>query len=314
MSEHPPKIINSELSKSADFTKPDMPSWLSGVRQQFEERQKREVLGTEREYQNEQWKKWEAKYAERRKHSETVDDGKDSALRGDDKEWHTQSEIGSSDYLVQEMLEASDYFRYMLAGRPLADVGSGDRGFENALAITGHKLESETRTIREGTEFDFGIAKVVLVDPSGESNVEDAWVTEDYLHRQDVTDEERADVKNRIEFKRQGGESYLLEQPAGSTNIMCGSLDESIIPIQDAQRIAQEIFRVVPEDGFFISVLSEDIEAEARKLFPYSLETTYHTYLFSKSPLPTLDGLDRLKKEQRYRKEDLKTNINPPGK
>lgn len=302
MSEQPPKILSPELPKIVDSTSLEMPLWLAAVQQRYEERQKREALGTEQEYQKEQWKKWEEKYGERRKHSEAVDDGENSQLRGGDKAWHTQSEIGSSNHLVKMMLGATDFIKPKLAGRPLTDIGAGIRGFNNALVMTGHESQRDKGTIIKGTETDLGMSKVVLVDPFGQSNFEEGRDSKQYINREGMTDEERAEMKKRFDFQKRGGQSYLLEQAPGSMNVMCGSVDESIIPVQEAQRIAQEIFRVVPEDGLFVSFISENIEEEARKLFPYSLEAQHDLYIFSKSPLPTREELEKLVQKQRVEK------------
>lgn len=304
MPEQFPKITSPEILKTTDSATSDEPSWLVDVQRRYEERQVRVAAGIEQEYQNEQWKKWEAKYQERRLHSETVDDGKDSVVRErGDKSWGMQSQIGSSRHIVGQMLRAHDFFSKMLAARPLTDIGAGVAGFNNALAMIGNYTEGGRTAFEEGKYPDLGSTKIILVDPYMQSDLEQgSYDSAEYLRDEEIPEQERVEAKRRIEFKREGGQSYLLKQAPGSTNVMCGAVDEFIVPVQEAQRIAQEIFRVLPEDGFFITYTSEHITEEAQKLFPYHLSDS-HIHIFSKSSLPSLQELNELERKQRRERD-----------
>jgi hypothetical protein len=63
------------------------------------------------------------------------------------------------------------------------------------------------------------------------------------------------------------------------------NIDACIIANEDyAKRVAQEIYRVTPEDGAYISIGSPYIEREAEKLFPFKEEIS-GVIIYSKSEL-----------------------------
>lgn len=80
--------------------------------------------------------------------------------------------------------------------------------------------------------------------------------------------------KNELfKFFKTDGLSFLIEQESSSTNMMTASIDIALIPSGDyLRRLAQEIYRVTSEEGFYVSANSEELEEEAVKLFPYMKE------------------------------------------
>lgn len=85
-------------------------------------------------------------------------------------------------------------------------------------------------------------------------------------------------------FYQTDGLSYLKTQPDESSNAMTFSINFSLIRSGEyLRRLAQEIFRVVPMDGVYISDDSSDLEEEASKLFPYRLEIMGVKF-FAKTP------------------------------
>lgn len=75
----------------------------------------------------------------------------------------------------------------------------------------------------------------------------------------------------RIIFEKIDALSFLLRTPNASVNIFMCNIDRTLISTGGLlERIAQEIFRVVPDDGIFISVNCSEIEKECESLFPYA--------------------------------------------
>ncbi|MFC1749386.1 hypothetical protein ACFL2V_11335 [Pseudomonadota bacterium] len=139
------------------------------------------------------------------------------------------------------VFEAIDSNQRFLKDKPgtgkIFDIGCGSNG-----AVSDRQI----------CRFDIGIDQVTLVDP---------FVQEETMKGLKQNDQ--------MDFVQNDGLSFLLKQASGSGNVMTASIDGQLISSGEyLQRMAQEIYRVVPENGYYISLLSPQLEEEARELFP----------------------------------------------
>lgn len=187
-----------------------------------------------------------------------------------------------------EATRAEYYFKKVLHNKVLLDIGCGEGGAFNALRLKGYYRGYED------SDTDLGITDIVLLDP---------YITEEYLTEKlddcmcnicEISKEdERIKIRKQIKFAQEDGLSFLLKQEPGSANVITSHLQYVVIPNEEyLRRMAQEIFRVVPEDGVFISANSDEIEEEAKELF------TYERYfvplilrVFSNTPIPSDDDM-----------------------
>lgn len=125
--------------------------------------------------------------------------------------------------------------------------------------------------------------KVISIDP---------FIKEDEFYEASVEglgEDEAKEMKNEIkentqDFRQVDGLGFLLDQADGTLNSLTASINSSLIPSDDyLKRLAQEIFRVTPENGVYVSLDSLDLEKEAEQLFPYKKEDANILY-FSKTP------------------------------
>jgi len=141
------------------------------------------------------------------------------------------------------------YFIEKLRDSTLTDIGGGVAGY-----FTLEQLMKGLRAdLRDEPETPvIGIDKGIVVDPFNEPH----HFGED-----------------RIRVVKQDALSYLLSQNANSSNIMTNGIDDSILPYGDpviakyVKEVANEIYRVVPEGGIYVSNNSGPIEREVSKLF-----------------------------------------------
>lgn len=149
----------------------------------------------------------------------------------------------------------------------LVDIGCGDQGAFQEGQLLGVA----------------GIKKIIAIDP---------FLSEDdyYFSRQEIP-ENRGEVIEKfkkdkcLEFIQDDGLSYLKSKEDNSANALTSSIDNHLIRDDNyLKRLAQEIFRTVPEDGVFVSLNSFEIEQEAGKLFPYIKHFLGDTTFFSKTP------------------------------
>jgi hypothetical protein len=170
----------------------------------------------------------------------------------------TKEGIASSDssvsFLTRCIRENNLFFLQFSGCDKMTDIGCSDIGVPVGVDIK--------NSIKSITKFD-------LVDPyEEESNVFEG-------------------VKDRSSFKffKTDGLGFLLKQESGSTNVMTASIDVALIPSHGyLMRLAQEIYRVTAQNGFYISVNSEDLEEEALKLFAFVKEFN-HIKVFYKKKL-----------------------------
>ncbi|MFZ5954898.1 MAG: hypothetical protein ACOYT4_00575 [Nanoarchaeota archaeon] len=117
----------------------------------------------------------------------------------------------------------------------------------------------------------FKISKYLGVDPYSEN----LW---------DLPNKEKID-----------GLGYLVKQSDNSANIITFGLDTFIIQNKSyAEKLVGEIFRVVPEDGIYLSSGSTFLEIYADKLFPIKNELGYNLQTYMKKPTKSLKVTDAL--------------------
>lgn len=237
------------------------------------------------------WGKWKSIYDRRKgmfEHKQLI------PTPGMDTHHPTFTETGMGGYVVDAVLqkglsssaELSRFLMEKFQQYTLTDVASGKHGIENAMRLTGHTSDTFHHLDKEA--HDIGVKKIRLVDPF----VDIEALKQQYLHDDSFPEDEQKDIEERIEPVRSDALQFLSTAQTESQNITISSLDRHVIPnLAYHARIAQEVFRVVPEDGIFICTLSEEIEAEARKLFPHALELPMQMIVFSKSPLPSQTDL-----------------------
>jgi|GEM_PF-6603822 len=164
----------------------------------------------------------------------------------------------------------------------------GDRTFFEVIKIFDDFINAKPKFI----EIKERVGKYSLVNLGcGENGFHDASLSIDAMHSPKVELVEpykefldlmrKANVKktlshlknNTIEFYKIDGLTFLKQKEGGSSNILVSSIDFALINDQDyLKRIAQEAYRVAPEDGFLICMNSPEIEREAKTLFPFSSE------------------------------------------
>lgn len=152
-------------------------------------------------------------------------------------------------------------------------VGCGQDGPGNAINILKNLPALE-------------IKNIILIDP---------FLTEEYIAKatkawcgtegcDECDGEGKQKVADKIKFFREDGLSFLLSQPDESGNVMTGSINSILIKENDyLKRLGQEIFRVVPRDGVYLSVDSDTVEEEAGEMFSQTdTEGNYGAKVFLK--------------------------------
>jgi len=130
----------------------------------------------------------------------------------------------------------------------IKNIGSGKYGVFNANIFLG----------RGKNGVDMGVSEIVLVDLYSKPD-----------------DSEINDAKNKqIKFEKNDVLSFLISQNFNAGCYFMSHIEYFLIPCAEYhQRIAQEIYRTMPEDGIFISNGCYDIEKEAEELFPINKGT-----------------------------------------
>lgn len=245
----------------------------------------------ERAAQETSWGKWKSIYDQRKgifEHKQLI------PTPGMDTHHPTFTEIGMGGYVVDAILHEglsdsvalSKFLTEKLRQHTLTDVASGKHGIENAMRLNGYTSDTFNHMIKEAC--DIGIEKIQLVDPF----VDIEALKQKHLHDASISKDKKDEMNKRIQPIRSDALQFLSAAQTESQNITISSLDRLVIPnLAYHARVAQEVFRVVPEDGIFICTLSDEIEAEARKLFPYALELPMQMVVFSKAPLPSHEEL-----------------------
>lgn len=182
----------------------------------------------------------------------------------------------TDNFLTTPMFWSKDILDEHFEGKRLIELGSGMGGLWRGIKF----MSPEEDTFAH----DFGISEFVAVDLFVDPN--EVWKeAQDSLRFYAPDEERRESIRKKLTFEQRDMFGYLLEQPDNSANVMMSSVDYALIPSREYhQRVAQEIFRVVPEDGVFVMNNCPDIEDEMKKLFPFcfSLEEVASTRFYSK--------------------------------
>ena len=105
------------------------------------------------------------------------------------------------------------------------------------------------------------VGRVTLVDP---------YYGERAMDREEKEQLTQEGLQGRVDFSKTDGLSFLIAQRPDSGNVVASAINVTLINDREyLKRMAQEIFRVVPRDGIFITFTSNHIEDEANELFPY---------------------------------------------
>lgn len=176
-------------------------------------------------------------------------------------EWKEKG-LGQQDssvmYAVEVFHENAKLLRKVVKNPNLYDIGGGRHGMLADLDIIG---------------CDVGIKHATLVEPNAQ---------EDDIYEREG---EKERYKNKFDFVRKDGLSFLLNKNTAPANIMVCSLDVDVVGSYGyIERLAQEIYKKVPEDGIFVCVNSPEIEKLADRLFAFRQQTG-SALIFSKREL-----------------------------
>ncbi|MEM4625576.1 MAG: hypothetical protein QXJ28_02320 [Candidatus Pacearchaeota archaeon] len=122
----------------------------------------------------------------------------------------------------------------------------------------------------------FNIPVFFMVDPFMNVSVVEKIINSNILIK---------DEFSRIAIKKQDGLSFLVDQEDNSGNVMTNAIDYKIISNDKyLYNLAQHIYRVVPDDGIYISRFSYELELYARDIFSFTNKYGF-TKIFSKCKL-----------------------------
>lgn len=179
------------------------------------------------------------KYWERRNLIEISDE---EIIREGRRESHNFQDSMSRSAVFGFIKDNIEMIKNYTKGKTFFDIGCGKDGVFNANIFLG----------RGKNGIDLGVSDVVLVDLYSKPN-----------------EDEIANIKSKqIKFEKNDALSFLISQNFNAGCYFMSHIEYSLIPCAEYhQRIAQEIYRTMPEDGIFISNGCYDIEKEAEELF-----------------------------------------------
>ena len=139
----------------------------------------------------------------------------------------------------------------------------GEYAWKDILGLLGIPIEKWPKDYESQIQqiiskgLGLGISKFVMVDP---------------FHRdkeyETLRKEKEFNPDLKLELSSLDGLTFLNNQDDGSGNMMTNNMDYTIISSEKyLKRLAEEAFRVVPEEGIYISCNS-DTEDYASRLFP----------------------------------------------
>lgn len=182
----------------------------------------------------------------------------------------------SAHYVVGAMEKNSKLFSAYKGNGILANIGCGDCGDHNSKKVI---------------QINQGIQKCYLVDP---------YIEENQFHEFNP---------DTMEFHKQDGLEFLLGQKAKGKqmSVQTSSIDCYVIgDYKYLERMAEVIHDVVPEEGFYVTSNSIELEEVASKLFPIHLALGTSVHLFTKrKPEGKLGALvEFMQIEERYKNPD----------
>ena len=146
----------------------------------------------------------------------------------------------------------SDFMKEHFQMNVIYDIGCGNDGYYNAMNLLSVNPD---------------IDKIILVEPFPDEFMESRFYNYGKKFKEDTSMDE---LKKKITLVKKDGLSFLLEQEVASGNVIMSGVDNTIIEnSQYASRLMQEIFRVVPEDGFFVSNSNTGTDYVADDLFNF---------------------------------------------
>lgn len=115
------------------------------------------------------------------------------------------------------------------------------------------------------------IAKDIREKPNDNAYAD--WRNHENEHLQQYYNKLASGNKTEVYYRKLDGLSFLNLQKQEAGNVLTVNINYSLIPDDEyLKRIAQEIYRAVPRDGIFLSTGSNEIENEAKLLFPYHIK------------------------------------------
>jgi len=247
-------------------------------------------------------KNWKKKYEDAKAEIKTPDEVLINQVK---KEGYAFQDT-AQEMVIASLIESEKKLKKYLKDKPLFDIGCGEFGWCNASAIGGISPQSSRDFGFEDYTLNLGVHEIVLVDPYANFNNVPSSVkkTSDWkiAREEEKISTEKINLKLKEAgwpkerwvsfppthdiqryFQKTDGLSFLNEQEDESGNNLTANIDYLLIPHDNyLKRIAQEIFRVTPENGIFMSMNSPEIENEARKLFPIHKEIGYGMEVFMK--------------------------------
>lgn len=164
------------------------------------------------------------------------------------------------------IVENPEYFSDKLGERPLFNLGSDQ--IYIAEVYTG-ALEYEGISGKQCSPIPNGASKVVLVDPFPKRSIFGRKIEENEEIRLEEENMCPMYESKNIFFKNTDALSFLNQQEDNSGNVLTSNLDWCVLPSESyVQRVAEEVYRVVPKGGILIASYSPGIEEFAEGLFP----------------------------------------------
>ncbi len=228
------------------------------VREKIEKGYTMDCTEDEKLIKDEKKEDWKKKYEERKAEIKTPDEKLIKRIGG--KKGNAYQDSGMK-WMWRNLIENEDSLRNYLKNKTLFDVGCGKVGNRTAAYLTGKKRfwDPNLREFKDGHQFDLKIKNIISVDPFVDLNAK----TKSEIDKGRIKEKASQFIKN-------DGLSFLISQEAGSGNNLTININYALIPDEEyLKRLAQEIFRVTPNDGIFISGGSDLIEREAKTLFPF---------------------------------------------
>lgn len=191
----------------------------------------------------------------------------------------------TSHVLFQFLREYPSFLAEKMKGKKLFNLGSGPEAFSSALTINGTLRYEEGMPIIGGSNLGFSEYIAVDLFRNESELVHNLNWALDYAKIDD--ENSRKNIEGKMKFEKKDILEFLLQQADKSGNIIISSVNGSLIETDGYfERVAQEAFRVIPEDGIMVTVDCPELTEEAKELFPYHYGENISGVILSKKPLP----------------------------